>query len=1062
MPRIERPARTFSGPVFLCRKATYVNSFPSPLSAYFHAISVSIGGFASVTGHGHGVDRMQKRDEDSSYMIAPRFTSRARGRRRFPVFLLVCLLAGISPGALSATINVDTLDDVVDGGDSLCSLREALDNANDDALTHADCEAGTGADTIQLAQTQAIYDALLNDDLVLSGNQLIVNDAGGTAGESLTIDGRVADPSSSDDQPPERTLTIDGNGSSESNASACVTEDSRVGRIFSIQTETILTDLTLTNACVEGDGGIILNASALTLTDVDLSNGSALETTDTDGRGGAIFNDAGATLTINEGGQISSSLATRHGGGIANISSTVLDPCPVDIQATCTIALDSAAFSNNQAGLTDTAESVFLPGYGGSLHNAGGIVAGRFVSLTNSLAIVSGGGIWNSSTGTVDLLGSTIQSNQARALFAVGSEPDTVRGGGAIFNDGGTLSAEFATISGNSVTHADFALLLSPSVHGGAIASVGGDIDLNTVAMTQNQAGKPETRDNNNEVVEQEIPGFGGALYIGAGNLTVTDSTLISNAAQTDGGAIWHGGDSLNIQYGMLQNNQARGSDDEGTTATGGGGLYNDGPTTILGGRFYGNVANGTNGSGGAIINTVGGTLDITAAEIGRSSATFGAGLDNAGTLTMAEVFLGAPQIESRNVASKNGGGLHNRSGGSASIEKSALAFNDANNGGGIWNAGTLDIVNSTFSSNHKLNNGRGAGLFHSAGNATLRFTTLVSGGLHAADGTDVTAESSIISGASSGSVDADSFSLINASSPGLEGLQLYGGVTPTRPLKADSPAIDSGNTGDCEATDQREATRPFGGDCDNGSFERTNDPVLQVSPNGPEQVFATLGEDLVVLAFSLTNDGGGSVTARGFNTRPIFNGGIEAFRRLVLNDPDEVELQFDIVLDDGAGDNAGNGLLDEDETTVVGTGDASGREFQFDGGAGRALAAGVSENFLVVARLPDGSTETASLSAPTPILAGGLLIGLLGLIRLRGVRRRVQWSFLVLLLTVGLTACSESTGIDELEPPPPPVPDPSLQGQLRFKLYQLESTAAGEIIIGEGLPVYGPAISVP
>ena len=35
--------------------------------------------------------------------------------------------------------------------DGLCSLVEAIDNANNDATTHADCPAGSGADTITLA-----------------------------------------------------------------------------------------------------------------------------------------------------------------------------------------------------------------------------------------------------------------------------------------------------------------------------------------------------------------------------------------------------------------------------------------------------------------------------------------------------------------------------------------------------------------------------------------------------------------------------------------------------------------------------------------------------------------------------------------------------------------------------------------------------------------------------------------------------------------------------------------------------------------------------------------------
>jgi hypothetical protein len=340
-----------------------------------------------------------------------------------------------------------------------------------------------------------------------------------------------------------------------------------------------------------------------------------------------------------------------------------------------------------------------------------------------------------------------------------------------------------------------------------------------------------------------------------------------------------------------------------------------------------------------------------------------------------------------------------------------------------------------------------------------------------------VTVASSIVVAANSDHVSADAASLINPGNPRVEDLKLYGGVTPTRPLTAGSDAVDRGDGAACDAApidnlDQRGAARPpdgggNGAACDTGSFERTGDPVLRVERTGPLQVTAELGGDLVVLAFSLANDGGESVTVGGFNVRPLFNGGVEALRRLVLNDPDEVDqLQFEIILDDGAAENAGNGLLDEDETTVVGSGDTAGREFLFDGGAGRAIPAASGESFLIVARLPGSETETAALFSAPPILAGGALLGLLGLVRLRGLRHRAQWLLVVALLTAGLAACSDSTPIDDLELPPPPVPDPSLQGQIRFQLYQLTPDAAGqtagEIRIGDGLPVYGPAIGVP
>lgn len=87
---------------------------------------------------------------------------RARLRGRWFAAVLLGLLG--SPGAQAAVITVDTTTTGVHG-DGLCSLTEAIDNANVDANdgtvyfgpidgvvfpTHPDCAAGSGADTIVL------------------------------------------------------------------------------------------------------------------------------------------------------------------------------------------------------------------------------------------------------------------------------------------------------------------------------------------------------------------------------------------------------------------------------------------------------------------------------------------------------------------------------------------------------------------------------------------------------------------------------------------------------------------------------------------------------------------------------------------------------------------------------------------------------------------------------------------------------------------------------------------------------------------------------------------------
>ncbi|MEN9849623.1 MAG: hypothetical protein RL368_2363, partial [Pseudomonadota bacterium] len=66
------------------------------------------------------------------------------------LFLCCLSLWGLSLSSQAATILVNSLADNLTTN-SLCTLREAIDNANANAAVHADCIAGSGAtDTIQI------------------------------------------------------------------------------------------------------------------------------------------------------------------------------------------------------------------------------------------------------------------------------------------------------------------------------------------------------------------------------------------------------------------------------------------------------------------------------------------------------------------------------------------------------------------------------------------------------------------------------------------------------------------------------------------------------------------------------------------------------------------------------------------------------------------------------------------------------------------------------------------------------------------------------------------------
>src|SRR5258705_5579716 len=95
------------------------------------------------------------------------------------------LLALGQSAAHAATITVNTRVPKIKSVDGLCSLIEAIVNANDDAATHPDCAAGSGADTIELPAAGT---------LTVTSTYAHYNGATGlpTIASEITIDGNGA------------------------------------------------------------------------------------------------------------------------------------------------------------------------------------------------------------------------------------------------------------------------------------------------------------------------------------------------------------------------------------------------------------------------------------------------------------------------------------------------------------------------------------------------------------------------------------------------------------------------------------------------------------------------------------------------------------------------------------------------------------------------------------------------------------------------------------------------------------------------------------------------------
>jgi fibronectin-binding autotransporter adhesin len=278
----------------------------------------------------------------------------------------------------------------------------------------------------------------------------------------------------------------------------------------------------------------------------------------------------------------------------------------------------------------------------------------------------------------------------------------------------------------------------------------------------------------------------GGAI-VNAGTLTVTGTTLSENEIGVgdglDGGAIDNQKGTVTITDSTLLKNAA-------ANGANGGGIYNDGGSmTIAGSLLSGN--NTGSGSGGGIYNN-GGTLTVTASTLSGNIAVDGAGggIDNhKGMLTVADSTL-----------------AHNKT------------YYTNSDGGGIDNQGALTVTNSTLSDNGAMNGGAGGDIFNGGG-ANLA-ATVVAGGTAGGDCSGSLADLGYNLD-DDGTCGFTASTDLPDTPSGLDpaGLADNGGPTQTIALEPSSPAVAAVNDASlCSTPDQRGVARPT--PCDIGAVQ--------------------------------------------------------------------------------------------------------------------------------------------------------------------------------------------------------------------------------------------------
>jgi len=221
---------------------------------------------------------------------------------------------------------------------------------------------------------------------------------------------------------------------------------------------------------------------------------------------------------------------------------------------------------------------------------------------------------------------------------------------------------------------------------------------------------------------------------------------------------------------------------------------------------------NGSASNGGAIYNS--GDLTISNSTFADNFASdTGGAIDNSGYLTITgSTFRG-------NVASNHGGAIYNLF--SLTIKNSTFFNNSSSgNGGAVYDSsGEATILNSTFSDNNAL---LGGGIYYYSYGLSLKNTILAksaSGGdCYINTGTIVSYTNNLIE--TNGPPGHICGTPVSTADPLLDSLSYNGGPTQTMALLPGSPAIDLGDDGTCEPTDQRGITRPQEEHCDIGAYE--------------------------------------------------------------------------------------------------------------------------------------------------------------------------------------------------------------------------------------------------
>ena len=560
-------------------------------------------------------------------------------------------------------------------------------------------------------------------------------------------------------------------------------------------------DMNITGGEITGntaarEGGGLWNGSGIMFVENVLIDDNEANGEGADDGGGGVFNNGGDL-------NISNSVITNNraegmagsGGGVFNEVGGTLNIENTDINNNTASRAGGGLEDNSGEGTLITLLNVNFrdnfagsaPGNGGAVHITGpGDIDITGGEITGNIATREGGGLWNGS-GIMNVEDVLIDDNE-------GNGDEAHDGGGGVFNNGGLINirnsiithnrAEGMAGSGGGVfNEANGSLFIeNTEINNNNSSRAGGGLEDNSGAGTLITLINVNFSGN----TTGNAPGNGGAIHItGSGDINITRGLYQDNVAGREGGALWNGSGIMNVDSVTIDGNIASG---QGPT-DGGGGVFNNGGTINLNAStLSNNLTNGMEANGGGIHNIENGTINITSATI------------------------------SMNQTENQGGGVYNN--GSMTFVTSTVAYNSAITGGGV-SQGPSAMSTILSSSIIAVNTAEdsGADIYSESGNIVSLGYNLI--GIN--DNSDFDPEMTDITGMGNLPVN-----------PMIDMLADNGGPTLTHGLICGSPALGAGDP-DIMTPDQRGFVI-MGDSRDIGAYT-TKDTCIAISTTDQERL---------------------------------------------------------------------------------------------------------------------------------------------------------------------------------------------------------------------------------